>query len=74
MKIAAEKEYGNALQLLTTAVADQQQAKNNATLAAVLMLAIFEVSHSACLVTPKLTSPRLSLVEVLALLLIGRIT
>ncbi|EHA27123.1 hypothetical protein ASPNIDRAFT_170706 [Aspergillus niger ATCC 1015] len=43
MKIAAEKEYGNALQLLTTAVADQQQAKNNATLAAVLMLAIFEI-------------------------------
>ncbi|RDK43167.1 C6 finger domain protein [Aspergillus phoenicis ATCC 13157] len=46
MKIAAEKEYGNALQLLTTAVADQQQAKNNATLAAVLMLAIFEVITS----------------------------
>ncbi|GKZ33737.1 hypothetical protein AbraIFM66950_003769 [Aspergillus brasiliensis] len=46
MKIAAEKEYGNALQLLTTAVADQQQAKNNATLAAVLMLAIYEVITS----------------------------
>ncbi|PWY88786.1 C6 finger domain protein [Aspergillus sclerotioniger CBS 115572] len=46
MKVAAEKEYGRALQLLTSAVSDKQQAKYNATLAAVLMLAIFEVVTS----------------------------
>ncbi|PYI04189.1 C6 finger domain protein [Aspergillus sclerotiicarbonarius CBS 121057] len=43
LKIAAEKEYGHALQLLASAVSDKQQAKDNSTLAAVLMLAIFEV-------------------------------
>ncbi|PWY90053.1 C6 finger domain protein [Aspergillus heteromorphus CBS 117.55] len=43
MKHAAEKEYGQALQLVTSAVRNEQQAKENATLAAVLTLAIFEV-------------------------------
>ncbi|PYH96733.1 C6 finger domain protein [Aspergillus ellipticus CBS 707.79] len=43
LRVAAEKEYGNALQLITSAVANEQQAKDNATLAAVLTMAIFEV-------------------------------
>ncbi|KAH8434210.1 Zn(II)2Cys6 transcription factor [Aspergillus melleus] len=43
LKIAAEKEYGHALGLLTSAVADEEEAKSNPTLAAVLLLAIFEV-------------------------------
>ncbi|RAL05170.1 Zn(II)2Cys6 transcription factor [Aspergillus ibericus CBS 121593] len=46
LRIAADKEYGQALQLLTSAVADKQQARDNFTLASVLMLAIFEVVTS----------------------------
>ena len=44
MQVTAEKEYGYALQLLTTAVMDEEEAKTNPTLAAVLLLAIFEVT------------------------------
>ncbi|PKY05950.1 hypothetical protein P168DRAFT_250959 [Aspergillus campestris IBT 28561] len=46
MQVTAEKEYGYALQLLTTAVMDEEEAKTNPTLAAVLLLAIFEVVTS----------------------------
>ncbi|KAE8377829.1 hypothetical protein BDV26DRAFT_203420 [Aspergillus bertholletiae] len=46
LKIAAEKEYGNALNLMYTAVMDEEEAKSNSTLGAVLLLAIFEVITS----------------------------
>ncbi|GES62315.1 C6 finger domain protein [Aspergillus terreus] len=46
LKIDAERDYGHALQLLTAAVMDEEEAKTNATLAAVLLLAIFEVVTS----------------------------
>ncbi|KAB8274354.1 hypothetical protein BDV30DRAFT_209297 [Aspergillus minisclerotigenes] len=46
LKIAAEKEYGNALNLMYTAVMDEEEAKSNPTLGAVLLLAIFEVVTS----------------------------
>lgn len=43
LKLAAEREYGNALRLMNTAVSDISEAQANPTLAAVLLLAIFEV-------------------------------
>lgn len=43
LKLAAEREYGNALRLMNTAVSDIGEAQANPTLAAVLLLAIFEV-------------------------------
>ncbi|KAE8350133.1 hypothetical protein BDV28DRAFT_163188 [Aspergillus coremiiformis] len=46
LQIRAEKEYGTALNLMYTAVMDEEEAKSNATLAAVLLLAIFEVITS----------------------------
>ncbi|KAE8149423.1 hypothetical protein BDV25DRAFT_156336 [Aspergillus avenaceus] len=46
LKITAEKEYGHALNLMYTAVMDEEEAKSNPTLAAVLLLAIFEVVTS----------------------------
>lgn len=46
LKLAAEKEYGNALRLMNTAVSDAREARANPTLAAVLLLAIFEVGSS----------------------------
>lgn len=46
LKITAEKEYGNALNLMYTAVMEEEEAKSNPTLAAVLLLAIFEVVTS----------------------------
>ncbi|RAL16853.1 Zn(II)2Cys6 transcription factor [Aspergillus homomorphus CBS 101889] len=46
LRIASEKEYGHALQLLTSAVTDEKEARDNSTLAAVLLLAIFEVVSS----------------------------
>lgn len=49
LKIAAEKEYGNALNLMYTAVMDEEEAKSNPTLGAVLLLAIFEVNHTRLL-------------------------
>lgn len=46
LKLGAEKEYGNALRLMNTAVSDVREARANPTLAAVLLLAIFEVITS----------------------------
>ncbi|PYI23862.1 C6 finger domain protein [Aspergillus violaceofuscus CBS 115571] len=46
LRITSEKEYGQALQLLTSAVTDEKEARDNSTLAAVLLLAIFEVVSS----------------------------
>ncbi|KAF7595341.1 hypothetical protein BBP40_006590 [Aspergillus hancockii] len=46
LKVIAEKEYGNALNLMYTAVMDEEEAGSNPTLAAVLLLAIFEVVTS----------------------------
>ncbi|KAF9887045.1 hypothetical protein FE257_010539 [Aspergillus nanangensis] len=43
LKIDAERDYGHALQMLTAAVMNEEEAKTNSTLAAVLLLAIFEV-------------------------------
>lgn len=43
LKVAAERQYGSALALMNTAVSDKVEAKSNSTLAAVLVLAIFEV-------------------------------
>lgn len=45
LKLAAEKEYGNALRLMNMAVSDIREARAHPTLAAVLLLAIFEVGH-----------------------------
>lgn len=47
LKLAAEKEYGNALRLMNTAVSDVREARANPTLAAVLLLAIFEVGSAS---------------------------
>lgn len=54
LKIAAEKEYGHALGLLNSAVADEEEAKSNPTLAAVLLLAIFEVRRPRASPTPRM--------------------
>lgn len=43
LKLAAENEYGNALRLMGAAVTDANEARANPTLAAVLLLAMFEV-------------------------------
>ena len=45
LKLAAEKEYGNALRLMNTAVSDIREARAHPTLAAVILLAIFEVGY-----------------------------
>ncbi|KAL3467490.1 hypothetical protein BJX64DRAFT_247846 [Aspergillus heterothallicus] len=46
LEIAAEREYGHALTLLTRAVCNEEQSRANSTLSAVLLLAIFEVITS----------------------------
>lgn len=46
LKLAAENEYGNALRLMGAAVTDVNEARANPTLAAVLLLAMFEVSFA----------------------------
>ncbi|PYH45711.1 Zn(II)2Cys6 transcription factor [Aspergillus saccharolyticus JOP 1030-1] len=46
LKTVSEKEYGQALQLLKSAVTDEKEARDNSTLAAVLLLAFFEVVSS----------------------------
>ncbi|KAJ0425777.1 hypothetical protein BJY00DRAFT_158657 [Aspergillus carlsbadensis] len=46
LEIAAEREYGHALSLLTRAVCNEEQSRTNSTLSAVLLLAIFEVITS----------------------------
>jgi hypothetical protein len=46
LEIAAEREYGHALSLLTRAVCNEEQSRTNSTLSAVLLLAIFEVHHA----------------------------
>jgi hypothetical protein len=46
LEIAAEREYGHALSLLTRAVCNEEQSRTNSTLSAVLLLAIFEVRHA----------------------------
>ncbi len=43
LELAAEREYGHALTLLTRAVCNEKESKANQTLSAVLLLAIFEV-------------------------------
>jgi hypothetical protein len=42
--VAAEEEYSHALSYLTWAVSNEMESRQNATLSAVLLLAIFEVS------------------------------
>lgn len=46
LELAAEREYGHALTLLTRAVCNEKESKANQTLSAVLLLAIFEVITS----------------------------
>lgn len=48
LKLVAENEYGNALRLMGAAVTDANEARANPTLAAVLLLAMFEVRF-ACI-------------------------
>lgn len=43
MKVTAAREFGSALTLVNTALSDKVQAKSHFTLAAVLLLSIFEV-------------------------------
>ncbi|KAL3481986.1 hypothetical protein BJX99DRAFT_217924 [Aspergillus californicus] len=46
LELAAEREYGHALTLLTRAVCIEKESRANQTLSAVLLLAIFEVITS----------------------------
>ncbi|KAL2822317.1 hypothetical protein BDW59DRAFT_149472 [Aspergillus cavernicola] len=46
LELAAEREYGHALTLLTRAVCNEKESRANQTLSAVLLLAIFEVITS----------------------------
>ncbi|KAL2871876.1 Zn(II)2Cys6 transcription factor [Aspergillus lucknowensis] len=46
LELAAEREYGHALTLLTRAVCNEKDSRANSTLSAVLLLAIFEVITS----------------------------
>ncbi|KAL4934467.1 Zn(II)2Cys6 transcription factor [Aspergillus undulatus] len=46
LKLAAEQEYGHALNLLTRAFSIEKESRENQTLSAVLLLAIFEVITS----------------------------
>lgn len=45
LKLLAERQYGSALKVMNTALSNPVDAKANATLAAVLVLALFEVRH-----------------------------
>lgn len=47
MKEAATQEYSHALGLLTRAVSNDKESRANATLSAVLLLALFEVGSKA---------------------------
>ncbi|KAL4874796.1 hypothetical protein BJY04DRAFT_224637 [Aspergillus karnatakaensis] len=51
LREAATKEYGRALTLLTRAVSIEEESRANATLSAVLLLALFEVITSRTLGT-----------------------
>ncbi|KAL4860628.1 hypothetical protein BDV12DRAFT_181301 [Aspergillus spectabilis] len=51
LREAATKEYGRALTLLTRAVSIEEESRANATLSAVLLLALFEVITSRSLGT-----------------------
>lgn len=46
LRETARNEYGSALKLLNTALADLEEAKTNQALGAVILLAVYEVSHS----------------------------
>ncbi|KAL4970357.1 Zn(II)2Cys6 transcription factor [Aspergillus stella-maris] len=46
LKLQAEQEYGHALKLLTRAFSIEKESRENSTLSAVLLLAIFEVITS----------------------------
>lgn len=46
MKVTAAREFGSALTLVNTALSDKVQAKSHFTLAAVLLLSIFEIVTS----------------------------
>jgi hypothetical protein len=45
LKEVARREYGSALRLLNSALADVEEAKTNQTLGSVVLLAIYEVRH-----------------------------
>jgi hypothetical protein len=45
----AQREYGSALRLLNSALADIDEAKTNQTLGTVVLLAVYEVGHFAYL-------------------------
>jgi len=57
LRQAARQEYGTALQLVNRALADANEAKTNQTLAAVVLLALYEVSR---LFEPKEASSNVS--------------
>ncbi|KAL4913502.1 hypothetical protein BDW62DRAFT_192341 [Aspergillus aurantiobrunneus] len=46
LELAARREYGNAMTLLTRAFCNEKESRANSTLSAVLLLAIFEVITS----------------------------
>jgi hypothetical protein len=48
LKAVAHREYGSALRLLNTALADMEQAKTNQALGTVVLLAIYEVGSISC--------------------------
>lgn len=49
LKLAAERQYGSALTLMNATLSDNVEARTNSTLAAVILLAIFEVCVCALL-------------------------
>jgi hypothetical protein len=44
LKEVARQEYGHALGLLTRALSNEEESRTNATLSAVLLMALFEVA------------------------------
>jgi hypothetical protein len=47
LKEVAKQEYGQALSLLTRALSVEEESRTNATLSAVLLMALFEVDTSS---------------------------
>jgi hypothetical protein len=62
LKDVSRREYGSALRLLNTTLADVEESKTNQTLGAVILLAIYEVWDLASL-TPQMVIDALFIVD-----------